>query len=504
MRICVWTLATWMSKYDTRTYILDGSTEIQGFRFFYDELPHIVPGYAYIGYASQIFDDESCENAAIIVHGHDMLIIFNQPLELVLNEVLAATDYYNSWEASIIDALHTENGIERIVKLCTEALQCFVGVADLDGTIFAMGTPSSCNASELAWRQTQNDGKVSLELMSAPVLTPDGNIQTELTDEPKLYRTVGGHAYIGSYLKADNEIVATFYIQEGERKLTVGDCKLAAVVCDALNKIISSHSSLNLRSTASILSELIQGQFVSDAHLMRFRSDQGMHAPLSAVVIRNIKSPANRVMKRRLLGMLKELTLPHRSLIYVDDIVVVISQGNLQAFLNDVKMMIIPKYYSIGISMPFTDWNALRSRYLQAVFALEWNSTTTGIFYARDYAFQHLIRRMEELGNELEQALVHPALDILRQYDSANDAELYRTLLVYLANERNSVKSAAELYIHRSSLTNRIKKIEELASPGLDDSIERLYILISYLLDNLDNLNYLNNNNTERYKKDSP
>lgn len=491
MRICVWTLAIWMSRYKTRAYILDGTSEIQGFRFFYDELPHIEPGYAYIGHASEIFDDESCQNSVIIVHGHDMLIIFNQPFELVLNEVLAAGDYYNLWEASILDAMQMQDGAQRILELCVEAMQGFAGIADLEGTILATATPKVSRELEIAWKQTQKDGKISLELMSAPLLTPEGYVQNEWTDEPRLYKSVNGFSYIGCYLKADSEIVATLYIQEGERPLNPGDCNLAALVCDVLNKIISSRSSLNLRSSASILSDLIQGQHVSEANIGRLNGGDEPPTPMLTVVIRNIKSPANRVMKRRLLGMLNELSIPQRSLIYNDDVVVIVTQGELKAFLIDVNKVVVPDYYSIGISMPFSDWNELRSRYLQAVFALEWNSGTTGVFYAHDYAFQHLIARMQELGTELEQALVHPALDTLRQYDSTHGTDLYKTLLVYLANERNAVASASELFIHRNSLANRIKKIEELTMTGLEDGVERLYIMISYLLDNLDNLEYL-------------
>ena len=72
-------------------------------------------------------------------------------------------------------------------------------------------------------------------------------------------------------------------------------------------------------------------------------------------------------------------------------------------------------------------------------------------------------------------------LTILR-YDRKNDTQYFNTLRSYLINERNIPKTANALIIHRTTLTYRLQKINELFSLNLDDAYQRLYLLMSFFL----------------------
>ena len=78
--------------------------------------------------------------------------------------------------------------------------------------------------------------------------------------------------------------------------------------------------------------------------------------------------------------------------------------------------------------------------------------------------------------------LVHPALAVLARYDAETHSELMRTLQVYLANERNHVRTAAELGLHRNSLAHRIRRIEALTGIDFDDVDERFFLELSLRL----------------------
>ena len=68
-------------------------------------------------------------------------------------------------------------------------------------------------------------------------------------------------------------------------------------------------------------------------------------------------------------------------------------------------------------------------------------------------------------------------------YDKANETELYKTLAVFLRNERHATKTAQELYIHRSTLFYRLDRIHDLIQQDLDDPKVRLYLNLSlYIL----------------------
>ena len=93
-------------------------------------------------------------------------------------------------------------------------------------------------------------------------------------------------------------------------------------------------------------------------------------------------------------------------------------------------------------------------------------------------AFSYILENaVRELPAEL---LADPILDDLRRFDKENDTQYYETLRSYLRNERNITKTADELIIHRTTLTYRLKKIDELTKMNLDDDRRRLYTLLSF------------------------
>nr|WP_279380137.1 helix-turn-helix domain-containing protein [Sporosalibacterium faouarense] len=56
------------------------------------------------------------------------------------------------------------------------------------------------------------------------------------------------------------------------------------------------------------------------------------------------------------------------------------------------------------------------------------------------------------------------------------------TLDTYLKNEMRPTKTADELFLHRSSLSKRLKKISKLLDADLDDPDVRLYLRICLYL----------------------
>ena len=92
--------------------------------------------------------------------------------------------------------------------------------------------------------------------------------------------------------------------------------------------------------------------------------------------------------------------------------------------------------------------------------------------YIRDCA-------LKELPAEL---LVDNALAVLRLHDRQSGTEYYKTLRQYLLQERNIPQTAEALIIHRTTLTYRLQKIQQLLKIDLDDPDKRLYLLLSFYL----------------------
>ena len=76
--------------------------------------------------------------------------------------------------------------------------------------------------------------------------------------------------------------------------------------------------------------------------------------------------------------------------------------------------------------------------------------------------------------------IMHPALKILDRHDREHGTQYYSTLFTYLKHERNLVKTAAALFIHRNSLVYRMARIQELIDVDLEDYAVRHYLLLSF------------------------
>ena len=75
-------------------------------------------------------------------------------------------------------------------------------------------------------------------------------------------------------------------------------------------------------------------------------------------------------------------------------------------------------------------------------------------------------------------------VELLNEYDNTHHTQYCLTLFTYLVNERNAVKTAQTLYLHRNTLKYRIEKIEELMPLDLDSpgirfrTLSSLYTII--------------------------
>ena len=74
-------------------------------------------------------------------------------------------------------------------------------------------------------------------------------------------------------------------------------------------------------------------------------------------------------------------------------------------------------------------------------------------------------------------------MEKLKQQDASAGTEYYRTLAVYLREERDQTKTADVLCVHRNTLIYRIKKIEQILETDLEDERQRFLLLISFYLE---------------------
>ncbi len=131
----------------------------------------------------------------------------------------------------------------------------------------------------------------------------------------------------------------------------------------------------------------------------------------------------------------------------------------------------------VGVSDPFTDVFSARLYYHQASAAIE-----NGLLAAparkyypfQDYALMELV--INSLGKMPTELFFSPGMRRLAAHDALSSVSYLDTLRVYLDQNMSMTRTASALYLHRSTLMERITRIERELDTDLKDPDERLRI----------------------------
>lgn len=179
--------------------------------------------------------------------------------------------------------------------------------------------------------------------------------------------------------------------------------------------------------------------------------------------------------------------------VYEDNILVVANLTMAEMTLSDcmtkLAYIIREGLFIVGVSDVYNNFALTPYFYKQACIAHDYGKKSDSMMWCHhfeDFALEYMLDNA--CGDIPPQYISLCGLQTLIQYDAKNETELYKTLRVYLRNERNAVHTAKELFIHRSTLFYRLDRIKELIHIDLDDPTTRLYVNISYrILERLDN-----------------
>lgn len=154
-----------------------------------------------------------------------------------------------------------------------------------------------------------------------------------------------------------------------------------------------------------------------------------------------------------------------------------------QKILKELAIILREGLLKIGVSSEISNLLLLPKAYQQARIALDLGRMSDSMYwyyYFEDYMLEYMIDcAIKDVPIQL---LCVSALYKLQDYDRENNTELYQTLFIFLRLERNLLKTSSELFIHRSTLSYRLKRISKITGIDLDDPRERLRLLVSFYM----------------------
>lgn len=140
-----------------------------------------------------------------------------------------------------------------------------------------------------------------------------------------------------------------------------------------------------------------------------------------------------------------------------------------------------------SISVPFRDILQISQYYHQTLHYLGHYDEATNeykLIYCTNHLPELLFRYC--ISDDALKTLIHPDLEILREFDLQYNTAYLETLCAWLNNMRNQHQTAEALFVHKSTISYRLLKIEEILHVKLNNeynlfSYELSYRIMKYL-----------------------
>lgn len=262
-------------------------------------------------------------------------------------------------------------------------------------------------------------------------------------------------------VELEGEPVAVLAVREHEASPTLLSfaATLAGIELSRRHAILSGRREL----LGQVLEDVIAGHLGEQEGARRLL-DQGLDVgkPHEVVVGSAEGSPRRlRSYPWNLHTLLTQQNDPHLRTIVDDRLVLVVPEqaGLFVARLCHEHLASIGPNARVGVSKPRVGVRGLRLGYFEARNALA-EGYGVHVHRTQDLPTALLISGLEA-GVPLRD-LSAEALAPLLAYDRKNDASLVDTLRCYLAEDGDMSATAAALFVHRNTLRNRLRLIEEL------------------------------------------
>ncbi|MBP3883519.1 MAG: helix-turn-helix domain-containing protein [Atopobiaceae bacterium] len=378
------------------------------------------------------------------------------------------------WER-INDALLSNRGIRGIVTSAAESLGNPCCVADARFKVIALHEVGITD--DPVWRETVSRGALAPKHIRAfdsegvPERVVVGNdvqeIETDASEHPWMSVSIG----------LDEDRCAYFTMIECNRRVTDQDRRLFAYAARVIG--------CELRK-ASYGSEPYRGgleHFLREAIRGTIDSPQSLEAAMLSCRYRG--RPSYQIVVARLDGgrtalegiqrfQLESALRAEFSTKADGSLVFLLSEGDvIGGSFRDVTglaQVLDATRMRIGVSVPFDDLLQCRQHYLEALATVDLASRLglDGRVFSFEevslYPFACLLAGRSEMDT-----FIHPRFRRLEEYDEEGNSSLVETLDCYLQSGLSVSETARKLYVHRSTATWRISRIEQIVGGQISD-----------------------------------
>ncbi len=477
MKLSMHILYDWLKPFSPIALIKEGAQVLRGSRIFSGEETTDSQNVYIV--AANDFLWGNGETGVICMHKSDIIYIPTAQFDQVFNEVLRAFDFYNNWADTMRKMIDESCMLTDILDGSEDIFGEPLSILDDGYVVSAVSTKYSRVAINEIWAHMIEHQAMDMDIIvniNNLVLTKINEVNPFLLESEFLMIDC-----LCQNLFLHKKHIGWVAIIPLSHPHTQGRMHLLKTLGGIIEAWLRNHEDdKQMQDKTAVFSRLLEGTTYLRGELNQRIGAMGWRQEDEKLIMKIVSSTPQLDVYEPLRAALEKSILGCACILYEMSVVVIV---NLR--LNSFEMLLkglVPLLRSsrsyCGFSNIFVDIEVLKKYFEQAKIAAQYGIKKTGVINrCDDYALCHMINI---LCSDVQTDLVHPDLPKLEEYDKLHNTEFYKTLKCYLENERNQVKTASVLNLHRNSLFYRLSKLKELITSDLDDPNVRLYMRLSF------------------------
>lgn len=473
-----------------RPVFLDENDPIYGSRVYIlmtDRLPGIIPEDChclFVCIGQKLSDCWQNSDQSVFLVGE------NQKLSQLMNWIQNIFDMFDAWDEELRQISAEDADIKKMVKCSSHIFENQIIVVDRNLKVIADSMRGKIGDKGCRTDHKKNPFSLSDTVMLGSIYKEDESKYKE----PLLFNygnmMDGGKWTYRVNLFNSGRYEGCVALVEKERSLLEGDFVLMQRLANYIKTAFNQSSFLNLAngSTAKSLLEDLLNAIPVDEYRIRYalKTEAGLFALPSKLWVCfkvHVNGGEIPVPPDFLRSNLEDAISGSLALVHGGDIVAFcpVDGGKLtmEHHFSTINELLKGIHFQAGVSDVFSNIGMARAYYRQACISLE-----LGSFEKRDihfYCFNDLALRYMLIhcrGEFSYDTILSKGLKNLKEYSMRSSVDYWNTLRVYLDNEMNATKTAKDLFLHRSTLLQRLDRIKAVLEQDLSSPEERLYLRI--------------------------
>ena len=425
-----------------------------------------------IGDSFPLNPDIKLSNSTVIILAQEHLLpAFNYAKDLLQEDLMLYQGF-----SEIIQKVIKGEKLDHVINAVASKLGNSVVVFDLSYNILAYSTIYPIN--NINWEEIVKQGHCSYEFIKAIKRLDEVKHSPLDSTAFKVECALDPMVKLCSKVLHKDTLIAYILMFENRTTISQKHHKLLPMVSLAVSQSLfqdPKFHSLKGSLYENILYDLLTE---ADPNFIQSRVDSlklSFPSSMGVMAVSFSSEISNQYIKGFIRDELKGIFPLSHSLYYKEYIVVVTpmeeNNGLTQEELKKLQALVQEENLHIGISYGFPSFMKLKNHFNQAHYALitgEQIHPQHALHFYETYWFYDLLSK-SNLSPTTLTGYCHPALKKLKEYDNKNNTSFYETLEVYLEWECNIKKTSEILFIHRNSLSYRIKRIEEIGEIDLSN-----------------------------------